>query len=112
MLMRYDAETKETYPKTGWLEMLPNGWLQDRETGSSYYPTKDELLSELWKTEEESVRLTSKQIIEIFKGYMFGAIKKELVSLQEGTSPHDLAEDFVRKFGFKELPEITDHEDV
>lgn len=108
MLMRYDAEAKQTYPKSGWLEMLPNGSLQDRETGSNYYPSRDEMLSDLWKTEEESVKLTSKQVIDIFKAYLFGAIKKEVITLQDGVSPHDLAEDFVRKFGFKELPELAE----
>jgi hypothetical protein len=55
--------------------------------------------------QEETVKVTANQIIEIFKGYLYGLSKKELVTLADGVNAHDLASDFVRKFDFKDLPE-------
>lgn len=104
-LLRFDVDTKKLIPKTGWLELQANGFLLDRETGDQFYPEGEDYKSDNWRVEEETVKLTAKQILDVFKTYMYGITKKELITITDGVNHHDLAEDFVRKFDFKELPE-------
>lgn len=110
ILHRFDVDTKKLVPKTGWLELQPNGFLIDRETGNQFYPDAEDYKSDNWKVEEETVKLTAKQIAEVFKSYMYALNKKELVTITDGVNAHDLAEDFVRKFDFKELPQVSEIE--
>lgn len=114
VLLRFDFDTKKLVPKTGWLELQPNGFLIDRESGNQFYPEAEDYKSDNWRTEDETVKLTAKQILEVFKSYMYALAKKELVQITDGVNQHDLAEDFVRKFDFKELPQtlsaMSDHD--
>jgi hypothetical protein len=105
-LMEYDAILKKLVEKTNWLELQPNGFLLDIETGNQFYPEAHDLKSDNWIVEQETVKVSAKQVMEIFKGYMFGINKKELITITDGVSTQDLAGDFVRKFDFKDLPEI------
>jgi hypothetical protein len=104
-LCRFDEETKKLVPKTGWLELQSNGFLVDRETGSEFYPEAHDYTSDNWRCEEETIKVTARKLVEVFKSYIYGLNKKELLTIADGVSHHDLAEDFVRKLDFKELPE-------
>lgn len=106
-LMRYDVESKKLVEKTNWLTLQTNGLLLDLESGHEFYPDAADLISDNWIVEQETVKLTAKQLMDTFRTYLFGLNKKELVTITDGVSDMDLAGDFVRKFDFKELPEIV-----
>ena len=105
-LFHFNTETEKLEPKTGWLELQGNGFLIDRETGAQYYPEGDEYINDNWRVEEETVRLTAREIVDALKSYLYGAAKKELITFTDGISHHDFAVDFARKFPFEEMPEI------
>lgn len=103
MLQRYDVDQKKNVPRTGWLELQANGFLVDMETGDQFYPEKVDILSDLWKVQEETVKVTAKEIMEHFRSFLYRNKKKELIQITDGVNERLMAEDFVRLFDFKEF---------